>query len=118
MPAVGTQGFLHTDLASALGHGYQHDVHQPHATDAERQQADEAQQDLDSCGDHVQIEQICENVEDKDCALVFRIERMMECHGVPERFYHLSVIAHRAERHVNMLVQIFVAVVDYFLQDS
>ena len=37
---------FHADFARALRHRHQHDVHQADAADAERQRADEAQQNL------------------------------------------------------------------------
>ena len=41
-----SQRFLHADLAGALRHRNQHDVHQPDAADAQRDRPDECQQDL------------------------------------------------------------------------
>ena len=40
--AVRAQRFLHADLARALGHRDQHDVHQANAADPQRERADEA----------------------------------------------------------------------------
>ena len=48
VPAPRTESFLHADLAGTLRHRNQHDVHQSDAADAERQQADEAQQNFDA----------------------------------------------------------------------
>ena len=107
----------------------------PDAADSQREQADEAEQDLDSGGDHAQVEQVGEHVEQKDRPLVLGIEVVMESHRLPQRLDHLGVvalvfhddrvqvvgvfeIAHGAERHVDVLVQVVVAVVDDVFQNA
>src|ERR1019366_3584498 len=70
VPTAGAESFFDADFAGALGNGDQHDVHQAHAADAKRKQADEPEQNLDAGGDDAQIEQIGKHVEDEDGALI------------------------------------------------
>jgi len=44
--AARAQGFLHADLAGALLHGDQHDVHEADAGDAQGERADQREQHL------------------------------------------------------------------------
>ena len=77
VPAPRAQGFLYANLAGALRHRHQHDVHQPNAADAERQQADEAEQNLDSDCDDLQFAQLVHAVEHEYGSLVLGIEIVM-----------------------------------------
>ena len=59
----------------------------------EREQADEAQQDLDSSGDDLQVNQVGEHIEDKHSAFVLGIKVVVKRHRIADRFHHLGVIA-------------------------
>src|SRR5713226_1571121 len=135
VPAVGTQGLFHANLAGALGYRDKHDVHQPDAADAKREQTDEAKQNLDPGADHLQIEQVVEDVEDKNCPLVLGIKTVMEGHRVAHRRYDLCMIAlvlhhngiqviglgqvaHGAEGNVDVPVDVVVAVLNLMAEHS
>ena len=74
VPLACAQRLLHADLASALRHRDQHDVHQADAADAERDGSDECQQNLQSQRDDAELRQLLLRVEDKDRTLVVRLE--------------------------------------------
>ena len=129
MPTARAESLFDADLARALGNGNQHDVHQAHAADAEREQSDEPEQNLDAGGDDAQVEQIGINVEDKDSALVLGIELMVKGHGAAHGLgdflvvafvFHgdgveivgVSKVAHGAERDVYVAIQVVVAILD------
>src|SRR5258706_8778704 len=129
-----SQGLLNANLAGALGHRNQHDVHQADAADAEGQKSDEAKQDFDSSADDLKIEQVGEDVEDKNCPLILGIKTVMEGHRVAYRRYDLCMIAlvlhhngiqviglgqvaHGAERNVDMAVNVVVAVIMHLMAE-
>src|SRR5258706_9789041 len=134
VPAMCAQRLFHANLAGALGYRNQHDVHQADAADAEGQQSDEAKQDFDSSADDLKIEQVGEDVEDKNCPVVLGIKTVMEGHRVAYRRYDLCMIslvlhhngiqviglgqvAHGAERNVDMAVNVIVAVIMHLMAE-
>ena len=115
--------------------GNQHDIHQPHAANPEREHTDEAQQDLDSDRDSVQIGQIFHRVKYKHRAFIFRIEVVVKGQRIPYCLGHLAVvpfvierdcvkiigvldIAHRAIRHIDHRIHVVVAVGKHVLDDA
>ena len=64
------QRLLHADLARALGHGNQHDVHQADSADAERKRADEAHQNFQSQSDDFKLVHLRHDVENPDGLVV------------------------------------------------
>src|SRR3984893_18709460 len=135
MPAMRAQSLLHADLARALRYRDQHDVHQSHAADAEREQADKSQQDLDPRANDLQIHQIRENVEDENATLIFGIEIMVEGHGIAHRLDYFRMIAfvlhhdcgqvirvgeiaHRGEGDIDVLVDVVVPVLYLVFEHS
>src|SRR6185369_2421491 len=66
--------FLDTDLARALSHGDEHDVHQSNAADAECKRADECEQNLEPGNDDAELLQLLHHVVQMDGALVVRLE--------------------------------------------
>src|SRR5215831_20381585 len=89
---MGAEGFFHANFTGTLRHGDKHDVHQSHPADAEREQTDEAEQNLDSGRDDLQVEQIGEYVEHKDGAVIFGIKAMVKRHGLTNRLHDLGVV--------------------------
>src|ERR1700679_1971494 len=124
-----TQSFFHADFAGALGDGDQHDVHEADATDTEREQADEAEENFDSGRDDLQVEEISKDVEHENGALIFGVEVVVESHRLPHGFDDFGVVAfvfhddrgevvgvgqvaHGAVGHVDVLVDVVVAVLN------
>ena len=135
MPTAGAESFFDADLAGALSNGDQHDVHQAHAADAERQQADEPEQNLDAGGDDAQIEQIGKHVEDEDGALILGIEFVVKghrpadgvgdfqvvafvFHGDGVQVIGVGEVAHSAVRNVQLAVHVFVAILNDVLEHA
>src|SRR5580704_291873 len=136
------QSFLHANLARALGYRNQHDVHQSDSADAQRQHADEAEQNLDSDCNDGEVGQIFVRVKHKNRALIFRIEAVVKRHGTAYSSHYFLVIslvvqedaikvisifdvAHCAVRKVNQRIHVFVTVrnrvlehTDDFVRDS
>src|ERR1039458_2697970 len=127
VPTAGAESFFDADLAGALSDGDQHDVHQAYAADAEREQADEPEQDFDAGGDDSKVKQIGKHVEDKDGALILGVEIVVKGHraahrvgdfqGVAFVFHGDSVevisvgeVVHGAKRDVHFAVHVFVAI--------
>jgi hypothetical protein len=53
--AARAEGFLDADFAGALGDRDEHDVHQADSADAQRESADEAEQDLEAECDDLEL---------------------------------------------------------------
>src|ERR1039458_1475651 len=116
------EGLFHADLAGALGHRYQHDVHQADAANAQGQRPDEGQQDLQARGDDLELLQLLHHVEDEYGALVIGLEVVLlgedGAHLVFYQFVFVALvivpdaiqvvrvlkIAHGAERDVDQIV--------------
>ncbi len=107
----------------------------PDAADAQRKQSDESEHNFDAGGDHAEVKQICEDVEDKDGALVLGIEFVVKGHGAAHRLSDFFVVAfifhgnsievisvgkvaHGAERDVNFAVHVLVAVLNDVLEHA
>src|SRR5437016_1912029 len=71
---AGPQRLLNSDLAGALGHRDQHDVHQPNPTDSQRESANERQKHLKSQGDDLDGIHLLHGVEYEDRAMIGGIE--------------------------------------------
>src|SRR5215471_11848284 len=134
VPAMRAKSFLDADLARALRDRHQHDIHQSDATDAKREQADEAKQNLDSRRDHLQVHQVGEDVEDKDGATILGTEFVVKSHRLANRVHDLGMIAlvlhddgvqvirvhqiaHRAVGNIDVFVDVVVAVLDLMFED-
>ena len=66
MTAACAEGLLDTDLARALLHADQHDVHQADAGDAKRERADKEQQRLKRDRDQAKLRELLHDVCDED----------------------------------------------------
>src|SRR5579863_10454678 len=87
-----SQRLLDADFAGSLRYGNQHDVHQSHSADAQRQQSDKTQQHFYSNRDHMEVREILYRVEDKDGAVILGIEAVMESHGIAHGRNHFAVV--------------------------
>ena len=121
------QRFLDADLARALSDGDEHDVHQADAADAERERADERQQNLEADGDDLELVHLHHKVKDHQGAAVGGIEFVLRrndvAHGLlnplivvglviePDGVEVVSVleIAHGGEGNVHNAIDIVVA---------
>src|SRR6266853_4017850 len=136
MATARAQGFFHSNLASALGHRYQHDVHQPNSTDSKRQQSDESEQYLDADGNNLQLLEFFNCVENKYRPLVFRIETMVIGHRSPQGLRHFRVldafildhdgvnvigiaqIADRTKWHIHLAIDVVITILNQTLENA
>ncbi len=65
VPAARAERFLDSNLARALRHRDQHDVHEADAADSKSQSADEAQQNLQADRDDFELVDLLHQVEDQ-----------------------------------------------------
>src|ERR1019366_1456593 len=99
---------FHANLARALGHRYQHDVHQSDAANAQRQRADEGQQNLQARGDDLELLQLLHHVEDEYGALVIRLEVVLLGENCAHLVLHQFVfIAFVVEPDAIQVVRVF-----------
>ena len=70
MALARAEGLFDADLAGALLHADQHDVHQADAGDAERERSDEEQQGLQAERDDAELRELLHDVGDVDGVVV------------------------------------------------
>src|ERR1017187_3709497 len=127
MPAARSERFLDADLTGALGHGNKHDVHQADAADAQRERADEAEQNLQADGDELELVNLHHQIKDIQSATVGGIELVLLGHDVARRLLDAFIVvgfviepdrvevvrvlevAHGGERDVDDAIDIVVA---------
>jgi len=74
MAAPGPECLLDANLAGTLSNGDEHDVHKTDAADAESEQADKAQQDLESHRNDAQLTELFNGIHDKNRPFVFGLK--------------------------------------------
>ena len=84
VPLARAESFFYADLAGALLHADQHDVHQADAGDAERERADEEQQDLQAERDDAELRELLHDVGDVDGVVVRGPEAVRRREGVAQ----------------------------------
>src|SRR5664279_2933967 len=82
VPPSRPQRLLHSDFSGALGDGDEHDVHQADAADAQREGADESEQNLETESDDLELVDLLHEIEHHECAAVGGIESVLRGHGV------------------------------------
>ena len=85
------QRLFHADFPRPLRYRHQHDVHQSHAADPQRDRPDERQQNLQPHADDVELRQLFLGIEDEDRALIVRLETVRRGQRVADRFGQLLV---------------------------
>src|SRR5208337_580133 len=91
--AARAQRFLHADFAGALGDGDEHDVHQADAADAEREGADETEQNLEADGDDLELVNLLHEIKDHQRAAVGGIEFVLRTHDVAHGLLDPLIVA-------------------------
>src|SRR5260370_15516775 len=131
-----SQRFFYADLTGALRHRDQHDVHQLYATDAQGERGHEGQQHLEGHGDDLPVVHRLHGVPDEDCPGVLGIKAVIAGQHAADVAFNLLVlgavvadpdavevahvfqVAHGAERNVDDLVDIVVALLHVRLEHA
>ena len=104
------QRLFHADLARTLLHRNQHDVHQPDAADAERQRANESQQDFERRSHDRELVKVLLEIGDEDSALIIGAEVVMPgehaAHHARELLMIPPVIIHKNSGDVLRIVEV------------
>src|SRR4029077_5081008 len=128
--------FLHPDLASALGHRDQHDVHQTDAADAEGKGADEAKQNLQADGDDFELVNLFHQIKHAHGTAVGLTELVLGGQDGACRLFESCVlwsfvvepdgievvsvlqVTHGGERDVDGTINVIVALLHYRAEDA
>src|SRR5258708_17502067 len=134
--AAGAERLLDANFAGGLGDGDEHDIHQADATDAQREGADEGEQDLEAEGDDCELVNLLHQIKDHEGAAVGGIEFVLRgrdvAHGLldpliviglviePDAVEIVSVfeVTHGGERNVDDAVDIVVAGLHFGVENA